>query len=104
MLRLRVGQTLTSTADTTTVIVIKAGTGYEFVTCGGVAMVSEPTTAAGPTAVPLPGHTTGTELGRRYETADGTVELLCTKAGTGSLAVNDVPMTIKAAKALPASD
>ena len=49
-MRLRVGQTLTSTADTTTVIVIKAGTGYEFVTCGGVAMVSEPTTAAGPTA------------------------------------------------------
>jgi hypothetical protein len=104
MLRLRVGQMLSSTADTTTVIVIKGGTGDVFVTCGGVAMVSEPKDAAGPTVAPLPGHTTGTELGKRYETADGAVELLCTKAGTGSLAVDDVPMAIKAAKALPASD
>lgn len=102
-MRLRVGQTLISAADTTTVIVIKAGAGGVLVTCGGVAMVSEPTTA-GSKVAPLRGHANGTQLGKRYETADGSVELLCTKAGTGSLAVGDVPMTIAAAKALPASD
>ena len=106
MLRLRVGQRLVSTTDTTAVIVIKAGADDVVLTCGGVAMAAEMETAGAdnPNLAPLDGHDHGTQLGKRYESADGGVELLCTKAGAASLAVDDIPMIIKAVKALPASD
>lgn len=106
MLRLRVGQGLVSATDTTAVIVIKASADDVFLTCGGVAMAAELETAGAhnPNLAPLDGHDHGTQLGKRYESADGAVELLCTKAGGASLAVDDIPMIIKAVKALPASD
>jgi hypothetical protein len=46
----------------------------------------------------------GTQLGKRYVSADGSLELLCTRAGSGTLAVDGVAMQFKAAKPLPASD
>jgi hypothetical protein len=106
MLRLQVGQRLASATDTTAVIVIKASADDVFLTCGGVAMAAELESAGAdnPNLAALDGHDHGTQMGKRYESADGAVELLCTKAGIASLAVNDVPMTIKAVKALPASD
>lgn len=45
-----------------------------------------------------------TLIGKRYVDANDTVELLCTCSGSGELACDGVPMTHKAAKALPASD
>jgi hypothetical protein len=45
-----------------------------------------------------------TVLGKRYVDATGTLELLCTAAGTGELSCDGVPMDVKAAKPLPASD
>jgi hypothetical protein len=60
--------------------------------------------ADNPNLAPPDCHGHGTQLGKRYESADGAVELLCTKAGAASLAVDDVPMIIKAVRALPASD
>ncbi|KLL95143.1 hypothetical protein NJ76_29595 [Rhodococcus sp. IITR03] len=45
-----------------------------------------------------------TALGKRYTDAEGTVELLCTTPGTGALAVDGVPLSLKTAKPLPASD
>lgn len=106
MLRLRVGQGLVSATDTTAVIVIKASVDDVVLTCGGVAMATELETAGvdNPNLAPLDGHDHCTQLGKRYESADGAVELLCTKAGAASLAVDDIPMIIKAVKALPASD
>jgi hypothetical protein len=106
MLRLRVGQRLASATDTTAVIVIKASADDVVLTCGGVAMVAEMESAGAdnPNLAPPDGHGHGTQLGKRYESADGAVELLCTKAGAASLAVDDVPMIIKAVRALPASD
>jgi hypothetical protein len=105
-LRLRVGQRLVSATDTTAVIVIKAGADDMVLTCGGVAMTAELESARAddPNLAPLDGHDQGAQLGKRYESADGAVELLCTKAGAASLAVDDIPMIIKAVKALPASD
>jgi len=106
MLRLRVGQRLVSATDTTAVIVIKASADDVVLTCGGVAMAagSESAGADAPNLAPPDGHDHGTQLGKRYESANGAVELLCTKAGSASLAVDDVPMTLKAVRALPASD
>ena len=106
MLRLRVGQRLLSATDATAVIVVKASADDVVLTCGGVAMAAELESAGAdnPNQAPPEGHDHGTQLGKRYESANSAVELLCTKAGTASLAVNDVPMTVKAVKALPASD
>ena len=46
----------------------------------------------------------GSLLGKRYGDPDETVEVLCTKAGPGSLALDGVPLAVRVTKPLPASD
>jgi hypothetical protein len=46
----------------------------------------------------------GVQLGKRYADEDLGLELLCTKAGTGSLAVDGKPLALKGVKQLPSSD
>lgn len=100
----RVGQTLTSTVDTTTVIVVRwPGDDLE-ITCGGAEMVDPKGPAAGTVGTADPAQTDGTQLGKRYADDERGVELLCTKAGQGTLAVGGVPLLLKNAKPLPASD
>ena len=50
------------------------------------------------------GEGDGTQLGKRYVNEEGSLELLCTKPGKGSLACGGTLLTIKGAKPLPASD
>lgn len=60
---------------------------------------------AGPaTPAPSGGADAATLIGKRYVDADNRLELLCTCSGSGELICDGVPMTIKAAKPLPASD
>ncbi|WP_425825276.1 hypothetical protein [Streptomyces fractus] len=71
------------------------------ITCGGKPMVTAdaaPPPAGGPTGE------SATLIGKRYVDGANTLELLCTASGSGALACDGAPMTIKAAKALPASD
>jgi hypothetical protein len=100
--KFRAGQQLVSAVDSTAVIVIKAPAEECTVTCGGVAMASagEPvaTVAADPSLMG------GTQIGKRYVDDADTIQLLCTKAGNGTLALNGTPLVIQAAKPLPASD
>jgi hypothetical protein len=101
---LRPGDQLASTACSTRVIVIKApAQGRPRITCAGSPMAPAPIPSA-----PAPGAVTetaaGTMLGKRYVDAGDTVELLCIASGVGELSCDGVPMTPKAAKALPASD
>jgi hypothetical protein len=49
-------------------------------------------------------HSGGTSVGKRYVTALGALEVLCTKGGAGSLSVNGEQLGTKAPKPLPASD
>jgi hypothetical protein len=100
----RVGQTLTSTVDTTTVIVVRCPDDDLDITCGGAAMVDPRGPEAGATGTADPAQQDGAVLGKRYAADEFGVELLCTKAGPGTLAVNGVPLPLKAAKPLPASD
>jgi hypothetical protein len=103
MARVAVGQTLRSVTDTTMVIVVRGAAEDIEITCGGAAMVDSRTDAAG--HVPAdPSFAAGTLLGKRYEDGAATIELLCTKAGPSSLAVNGEQLVVKAAKPLPASD
>jgi hypothetical protein len=43
-------------------------------------------------------------LGKRYQSADGTVEVLINKPGPCDLSYNGQPMVLKEAKPLPSSD
>ncbi|MFJ8492983.1 hypothetical protein ACIRBZ_32250 [Streptomyces sp. NPDC094038] len=116
-MRPRVGQMLASTVDTTAVIVVRCPDEELEIGCGGAAMVegggngnaagaaATGTTATGTTAPgPAAGPAAGSLLGKRYADDGLGVELLCTRAGPGTLTVNGVPLPMKSAKPLPASD
>jgi hypothetical protein len=100
--QLKVGQRWRSVSSPAEVIVIRAGTGEVSLTCGG-----EPMAAAGSGAAARPGSAADgprAQIGKRYATAAGDLELLCVKGGAGELAADGVPLTVKEAKSLPASD
>jgi hypothetical protein len=93
------GTKLKSAVDDTEVMVIKASDGT--VSCGGAPMVEAKPAEAGEID---PAFAEGTKVGKRYVDAGGTIELLCVKAGKGSLSLDGVALTIKDAKPLPSSD
>jgi len=98
---LRPGLKLSSAVCSTEVIVV-AGSGDVDLTCGGVAMVGAGEDGGAATAVD--GLTEGTMLGKRYCDPDGTIEVLCTKPGDGSVGIGETALGLKEAKPLPASD
>ena len=102
-MKVKVGQTLVSTVDETTVIVVRAPGADVVVTCGGADMVDKserPDASASPRAW----QQDGTLIGKRYVTADGLLEVLCTKAGNGTLGADGAALLVKDAKPLPSSD
>jgi hypothetical protein len=100
-LSLRPGDQLASTVCTTKVVVIRVPADQQpLIECGGSLMV--PGTPGGrPSAG---GPDAATLIGKRYVDAAESVELLCTSSGAGALTCDGVPMTVKSAKPLPASD
>ncbi len=100
-MELRPGLKLSSAVCSTEVIVV-AGSGDVDLTCGGVAMLAPGDEAGDSTAVN--GLTDGAMLGKRYCDDEGTVEVLCTKPGDGSLGIGQTALGLKEAKPLPASD
>lgn len=101
MAELKPGSRFQSTVCTTEVIVVK-GEGEIDLTCGGAPMA--PAGTAEVTGAPAADAAEGTLLGKRYSDEAGTVEILCTKAGDGSLAAGGAPLAVAQAKTLPASD
>jgi hypothetical protein len=93
------GTKLKSTVCDTEVMVIR-GSGV-VVDCGGAPMAQERPAERGTLN---PGFAQGTLIGKRYVDAVGSLELLCVKAGKGSLSINGVALQLKDAKPLPASD
>jgi hypothetical protein len=71
------------------------------VECGGAPMMEERPAERGAINPDFAG---GTQMGKRYVDAAGTLELLCVKPGKGSLSVGGVALQIKEAKPLPSSD
>lgn len=99
---LKPGTRLRSQVDSTEVIVVRPQGDPAVISCGGhpmVAMDGARENDLQPTATSC-----GTKLGKRYSTADGTLELLVTKGGSGDLAVDGAILNVKDAKPLPASD
>ena len=71
--------------------------------CGGADM-GAPGTEEADAAQVHPDHAVGIAMGKRYITEDETIEVLCVKAGDGSLAVNGQLMLQKDTKQLPKTD
>ena len=102
MAQLKPGSRWTSSVCDTEVIVVKGPPDEVELTCGGVTIV-----AAGeePAAGALEDSASeGTLLGKRYVDDGDTMEVLCTKPGTGSLGADGASLQLKEAKPLPASD
>ncbi len=106
-MELRPGSRLKSVVCETQVIVVRAPSEPQDIVlcCGGQPMVAldTETEAGAPDGLGLdPEQADGTLLGKRYVHED--LEVLCTKAGKGSLSVGGVRLPLKEAKPLPASD
>jgi hypothetical protein len=100
---LKPGTRLKSAVCETEVIVVRPPASAVSLECGGQPML--PTDADKPTGVTLdPARAEGTLLGKRYADPDVGIEILCTKAGSGSLTLNGEPLGLKEAKPLPSSD
>lgn len=100
-MRLTPGARLRSQTCTTEVIVIRGGDLAAELSCGGRPMVPA-AGAAQPVAEPAPGLDQGTLLGKRY--GGDALELLVTKAGSGSLSVGEEILAPLQARSLPSSD
>ena len=101
-MQLKAGDRLKSAVCQTQVMVIAAPAGDVELCCGGAPLLSLDAEAQG--GAPDPGHSGGTLIGKRYVSAAGGLELLCTRPGEGSLSVGAAPLAVKEAKALPSSD
>lgn len=100
---LKSGQSLASSVDTTTVIVVRAPAAAVTLTCGGVEMIPGKVSSGDGSTIDA-AHAGGSLLGKRYVDDEVGLEILCTKSGVGSLEVNGAPLPVKSAKPLPSSD
>lgn len=100
---LKAGVRLKSAACNGEFMVIKAPAGECELCCGGQELL-EMSATRDPAVSPAAGFDGGCLVGKRYVDDAETIELLCTKAGQGSLALAGQVLHTKQAKALPSSD
>ena len=98
-MQLKPGARVKSAVSTVELMVVKTPAQDLDLRCGGAPMIpfDQPSNAG----TPPEGQTL---LGKRYANAENTLELLCTKGGTGLLTLGNDPIEAKAAKPLPSSD
>lgn len=96
------GTRLKSQVCDTQVIVVKTADSLDDLRAGGAPMLPLDDASAGDATL-APEFAGGAVMGKRY-VDDAGAEVLVTKAGAGTLSVGTVPLTIKEAKPLPASD
>jgi hypothetical protein len=101
----RPGARLRSVVCTTEVVVVRPAPGAPGeLACGGRPMVPLEGASTSADAVRGGSATEGTLLGKRYADPASGLEVLCTKAGKGSLSLGDALLQLKGAKPLPSSD
>jgi hypothetical protein len=100
--QIKVGQRLRSAGSPVEVIVISTAVIEAELTCGGLVMVAS---AADVPNVSGPGDEgPRAQIGKRYVSERGDLELLCVKGGAGELALDGAPLSLKESKPLPSSD
>jgi hypothetical protein len=102
-MELKTGGRLRSATDATEVIVVRAPGDAIDLRCGGQPML-DLEAERGDDLPTEAGFDTGTQIGKRYTDEESGLELLCTKAGTGTLSIGTDPLQLKGAKPLPSSD
>jgi hypothetical protein len=101
-MQLKAGARLRSATDTCEVVVVRTPGEPVDLRCGGHAMAAIDAEVT-PQSIEA-GFDQGTQLGKRYADEELGLEVLCTKAGEGSLSVGETLLAVKGAKPLPASD
>lgn len=101
-MELTAGSRWRSTVCNTEVIVVHPADGSRHLGCGGSDMV--PHDGGSPEGSPDPSLSNGTLLGKRYADESSGLEVLCTKAGVGTLTLDGSVLEVKSAKPLPSSD
>jgi hypothetical protein len=100
---LKPGSRWASQVCDTEVVVVRTATHPVELECGGHPMT--PVGTEGSSELTLdPAFGGGSPIGKRYADPDSGVELLVTKAGEGTLAVDGISIPLKEAKPLPSSD
>jgi hypothetical protein len=101
-MELKAGSRWRSAVCDTEVVVVRAPSGDVSLECGGAPMV--PHDADKPGGEVHPDFAEPTQMGKRFTDPDSGIEVLATKGGAGSLALNGQRLALKDAKPLPSSD
>ena len=101
-MEIKAGQRLACPACPTELVVVRPPSGPVEVTCGGVGLVDPGGERPGGGHAAAEGD--GALVGKRYADEESGLELLCSKPGPGSVAVDGRVVPIKGAKPLPSSD
>jgi len=103
MSELKAGSRWRSAVCTTEAIVVKAPGTDVRLECGGHPMV--PLDQEPPAGLSIDAaFAEGTKMGKRFADPDSGIEVLATKGGDGTLAIDGVALPLKDAKPLPSSD
>jgi hypothetical protein len=100
-MQLKTGSRLKSAVCDGEVMVVKAPAGDIELTCGGVTMADA---APAERQAVHADHAVGIRIGKRYVNEDGSLEILCVKAGDGGLAANGELLLQKDTRQLPKTD
>ena len=102
-MELKSGSRWRSAVSDTEVIVVRAASSDKTLECGGHPML--PQGEDKPSGLTIdPAFAEPSAVGKRFEDADSGLEVLVTKAGDGTLALDGVALPMKGAKPLPSSD
>jgi hypothetical protein len=102
-MELKPGSRWKSAVCDTEVVVVRPAKSEASLECGGHPMVAH--AASKPEGLLIaPDHSAGTQMGKRFADEESGLEVLCSKAGAGSLSIDGQPIGAKDAKKLPASD
>jgi hypothetical protein len=101
--KIAAGSRWRSAVDTTEVVVVRAPDAEGTLECGGHEMVAAGAEGGANGSID-PAFGAGSQLGKRYCDEEAGLEVLCTKAGEGSLALGGKALELKSAKPLPSSD
>ncbi len=103
MAELKPGARLRSSVCNTEVMVVLTPSSDVELQCGGASMIALGTDPDASLSLSVD-FSQGTQVGKRYVSEAGDLEVLCTKPGEGSISLGDAALQIKGAKPLPSSD
>jgi hypothetical protein len=101
-MELTAGSRWKSAVCDTEVVIVRPPEGDHALGCGGADMIPLDADKGG--GAPDAALSGGTQMGKRYAEETSGIEVLCTKAGAGTLTLDGTPIELKGAKPLPSSD